>query len=123
MPQGNPLGSARLRIGSTSFSQLLPICEMIRALFLLVSITCSFAAAQDFDVIIKNGAVYDGTGSEAPHVYLAIRGDRIARLGAYKNSKAKTIVDASGFSVATGFINMLSWSTEALIHDRRSHTT
>ena len=95
---------------------------MIRALFLLVSITCSFAAANDFDVIIKNGAVYDGTGSEARHVGLAIRGDRIAGLGDYKNGKAKTIVDASGLAVAPGFINMLSWSTESLIQDGRSQS-
>jgi N-acyl-D-amino-acid deacylase len=95
---------------------------MIRALFLLVSITCSFAAAQDFDVIIRNGAVYDGTGSEPRHVDLAIRGDRIAGLGDYKNGKAKTIVDASGLAVAPGFINMLSWSTESLIQDGRSQS-
>ncbi|MDP9186059.1 MAG: D-aminoacylase [Verrucomicrobiota bacterium] len=95
---------------------------MIGALFLLVSITCSFAAAQDFDVIIRNGAVYDGTGSEPRHVDLAIRGDRIAGLGDYKNGKAKTIVDASGLAVAPGFINMLSWSTESLIQDGRSQS-
>jgi N-acyl-D-amino-acid deacylase len=95
---------------------------MIRALFLLVSITCSFAAAQDFDVIIKNGAVYDGTGSEAQHVDLAIKGDHIAGLGDFKNAKAKIIVDARGLTVAPGFINMLSWSTESLIQDGRSQS-
>ncbi|PYL95838.1 MAG: aminoacylase [Verrucomicrobia bacterium] len=78
--------------------------------------------AADFDVIIKNGAVYDGSGGEAQHVDLAIRGDRIAGVGDYKNAKAKTVIDARGLAVAPGFINMLSWSTESLIQDGRSQS-
>src|SRR5438270_12724983 len=80
----------------------------------------SSAFAQDFDVIIRSGAVYDGTGSEAQHVDLAIKGDRIAGLGDFSKAQAKTIVNATGLAVAPGFINMLSWSTESLIQDGRS---
>ncbi|HET9857083.1 MAG TPA: hypothetical protein VFP99_04550, partial [Chthoniobacterales bacterium] len=80
------------------------------------------ASAQDYDVIIRNGAVYDGTGSEAQHVDLAIKGDRIAGVGDFKNAKAKTVIDAHGLAVAPGFINMLSWSTESLIQDGRSQS-
>src|SRR5205085_2537282 len=82
----------------------------------------SSAFAQDFDVIIKNGAVYDGAGTEAQHVDLAIKGDRITGLGDYSKASAKTIVNASGLAVAPGFINMLSWSTESLIQDGRSQS-
>jgi N-acyl-D-amino-acid deacylase len=89
---------------------------------LLASITASSAFAQDFDVIIRNGAVYDGSGAEAQHVDLAIKGDRIAGVGDFKNAKAKTVIDASGLAVAPGFINMLSWSTESLIQDGRSQS-
>ena len=78
--------------------------------------------AADFDVIIKNGAVYDGTGSDVQHVDLAIRGDRIAGLGDYSKAKAKMVIDATGLAVAPGFINMLSWSTESLIQDGRSQS-
>ncbi|PYL54830.1 MAG: aminoacylase [Verrucomicrobia bacterium] len=98
---------------------------MTRRLFLILFLTSTivFAArAQDFDVIIKNGAVYDGAGTEAQHVDLAIKGDRIAGVGDFKNAKAKTIVDAKGLAVAPGFINMLSWSTESLIQDGRSQS-
>src|SRR5438477_3263933 len=98
---------------------------MTRRLFLILFLTSTivFAArAQDFDVIIKNGAVYDGTGGEAQHVNLAIKGDRIAGVGDFKNAKAKTIVDAKELAVAPGFINMLSWSTESLIQDGRSQS-
>src|SRR5437867_1298716 len=74
----------------------------------------------DFDVIIKNGAVYDGTGAELKHVDLAIRGNRIAGIGDFASARAKTVIDANGLAVAPGFINMLSWSTVSLIKDGRS---
>jgi N-acyl-D-amino-acid deacylase len=78
--------------------------------------------ATAFDVIIKNGTVYDGTGAEPKHVDVAIRGDRIAEIGDFKAVKAKTIIDATGLAVAPGFINMLSWSTVSLIQDGRSQS-
>src|SRR4030095_2131479 len=74
------------------------------------------------DVIIKSGTVYDGTGAEPQRVDVAIRGDRIAGVGDFKNAKAKTVVDAKGLAVAPGFINILSWSTESLIQDGRSQS-
>ena len=98
---------------------------MKRAIFcfsLLLAVTSVSIIAADFDVIIKNSAVYNGTGSEAQHVDLAIRGDRIAGVGDYKNATAKTVIDARGLAVAPGFINMLSWSTESLIQDGRSQS-
>src|SRR6266550_3399140 len=76
----------------------------------------------DFDVIIKNGAIYDGTGAEPKHADVAIRGDRIAGVGDFKTAKAKTIIDANGLAVAPGFINMLSWSVASLIQDGRSQS-
>src|SRR5256885_396154 len=82
----------------------------------------SSAFAQDFDVIIRNGAVYDGSGGEAQHVDLAIKGDRIAGLGDFSKASAKTIINAKDLAVAPGFINMLSWSTESLIQDGRSQS-
>src|SRR5438552_898553 len=98
---------------------------MKRAIFcfsLLLAATSVSIIAADFDVIIKNGAVYNGTGSETQYVDLAIRGDRIAGVGDYKNAKAETVIDARGLAVAPGFINMLSWSTESLIQDGRSQS-
>jgi N-acyl-D-amino-acid deacylase len=76
----------------------------------------------DFDVIIKGGTVYDGTGADPQQVDLAIRGDRIAGVGNFKTANAKTIIDATGLAVAPGFINMLSWSNESLIQDGRSES-
>src|SRR5438132_9497405 len=79
-------------------------------------------SAADFDVIIKGGTVYDGTGAEPKRVDIAIRGDRIVGIGDFKTAKANTVIDANGLPVAPGFINMLSWSTQSLIQDGRSQS-
>src|SRR4029434_1972359 len=90
--------------------------------FLVVLLPVFAQKPPDFDVIIKSGTVYDGTGAEPQRVDVAIRGDRIAGVGDFKNAKAKTIIDATRFAVAPGFINMLSWSNESLIQDGRSQS-
>ena len=77
---------------------------------------------EDFDVIIKDGTVYDGTGAEPKQADVAIRGDRIVAIGDFKAAKAKTMINAKGLAVAPGFINMLSWSTVSLIQDGRSQS-
>jgi N-acyl-D-aspartate/D-glutamate deacylase len=76
----------------------------------------------NFDVIIRNGTVYDGTGAEPRKADIAIRADRIAGIGDFKSAKANTVIEAKGLVVAPGFINMLSWSTESLIQDGRSQS-
>jgi N-acyl-D-amino-acid deacylase len=76
----------------------------------------------EFDVIIKGGTVYDGTGAEPKHADVAIRGDRIVGIGDFAAAHAKTVIDANALAVAPGFINMLSWSNESLIQDGRSQS-
>ena len=78
--------------------------------------------AQVFDVLIKGGTVYDGSGAEGHVADVAIRGDRIAGVGNFENSQAKQLLDAHGLAVAPGFINMLSWSVESLLIDGRSQS-
>src|SRR4051794_27346378 len=78
--------------------------------------------AEKFDVVIKGGTVYDGTGEKPRVIDVAIRGDRIATFGNFSADQAKTVIDAKGLAVAPGFINMLSWSTESLIEDGRSQS-
>ena len=94
--------------------------------YLIFTLIGSFAqiasAGPPFDVIIKGGTVYDGTGAEGRVTDIAIRGDRIAGIGDLANATAKTTIDARGLAVAPGFINMLSWSTESLIQDGRSQS-
>src|SRR2546429_7245898 len=79
-------------------------------------------SATDFDVIIKGGTVYDGTGAEPKHVDVGVRGDRIVGVGDFKTAKAKTVINANGLAVAPGFSSMLSWSTQSLMQDGRSQS-
>ena len=80
------------------------------------------AADAPFDVIIKGGTVYDGTGGEGHVADVAIRGDRIVGVGDFASAVTKKTIDARGLAVAPGFINMLSWSNESLIQDGRSQS-
>src|SRR5256714_9829951 len=82
----------------------------------------SAPAEEKFDVVIKGGTVYDGTGEKPRVIDVAIRGDRIAGLGNFSANQAKSVIIAKGLAVAPVFINMLSWSTESLIEDGRSQS-
>jgi len=73
-----------------------------------------------YDVLVRGGTLYDGTGSPGRRADLGMRGDTIAAVGDLSSASARTVVDARGLAVAPGFINMLSWSTESLIVDGRS---
>lgn len=70
-----------------------------------------------YDVLIRNGTVYDGTGKAGLVSDVAIRDGRIARIGRKLPGTASRVIDAHGEAVAPGFINMLSWSGESLLHD------
>ncbi|MBA2586941.1 MAG: D-aminoacylase [Chthoniobacterales bacterium] len=79
-------------------------------------------ARAPFDVIIRGGIVYDGTGADGRAADVAIRADRIVGLGDFAKAQAINTIDARGLAVAPGFINMLSWSNESLIEDGRSQS-
>lgn len=78
-------------------------------------------AAPRYDLIVRGGEIYDGSGGAAITGDVAIKGQRIACVGSCPGSAAK-VVDAKGKAVAPGFINMLSWSTESLIQDGRGQS-
>ncbi len=75
---------------------------------------------QEYDVVIRGGAIYDGSGG-APFIGdVAITGDTIAYVGPPTDARGREEIDAGGLAVAPGFINMLSWAVESLIADGRS---
>jgi N-acyl-D-amino-acid deacylase len=78
------------------------------------------AAGHRFDVIIRNGTVYDGSGEPGVPADVGVLDDRIAAVGDLSQATATSLVDARGLAVAPGFINMLSWSTESLLIDGRA---
>ncbi|MBN1148842.1 MAG: D-aminoacylase [Anaerolineales bacterium] len=71
----------------------------------------------EYDVIIRNGMLYDGSGALPVHGDLSIQGQRIAALGDCDGARGRLEIDANGLAVAPGFINMLSWACESLIED------
>jgi N-acyl-D-amino-acid deacylase len=74
-----------------------------------------------FDVIIRNGTIYDGSGRLPIIADLAIQGDQIAMIGKVEGNSRQEI-DAADLAVAPGFINMMCWANESLIHDGRSQS-
>jgi N-acyl-D-amino-acid deacylase len=79
-------------------------------------------AAEEFDVLIRGGTVYDGSGKAPRRADVGLKGDRVAAVGDLAGARAKLVVDAKGLAVAPGFINMLSWSTESLLADGRGQS-
>jgi N-acyl-D-amino-acid deacylase len=95
----------------------------MRTLTIAAALLCaSCAAAPHYDVVIRHGTVYDGTGSPGVVEDLAIEGDRIAARGALGGTRGRQEVDASGLAVAPGFIDMLNHSETSLIADGRSQS-
>ena len=88
---------------------------------LVVILACTrLQAAAVYDLIIRSGTIYDGSGSRPSFGDVAIQGDKIAAMGNLTNAAARKELDARGLAVAPGFINMLSWANESLLQDGRS---
>ena len=87
---------------------------------MLVS-TSAAAQAPSYDLIIRGGTIYDGSGKPPVVGDVAIKDDRIVAVGKVAG-KAEREVAAGGMAVAPGFINMLSWATESLIADPKSQS-
>ncbi|MGH7568163.1 MAG: N-acyl-D-amino-acid deacylase family protein [Gemmatimonadales bacterium] len=75
-----------------------------------------------YDVVIRGGTIYDGSGGPSVTGDVALKGDTVALVGAVGEARGRTEIDARGLAVTPGFINMLSWAVEDLIHDGRSQS-
>ena len=88
------------------------------SLGLSLMFSCS-TTTKNYDVLIKNGTITDGSGNPAYLGSVGINADTIAAVGKL-NATGTLEIDATGLIVAPGFINVLSWATESLIEDGRS---
>jgi len=99
--------------------------RLVSALCALLFLTCALSAQPEssaFDILIKNGTIYDGTGAAPIKADIGIKADRIVAIGNLSGAQATTVIDARGLAVAPGFINMLSHSEGSLVADGRSQS-
>jgi len=93
---------------------------------LALATACGLLAAcvapQSYDVILRDGTIYDGGGGEPYVGDVAISDDVIVAVGDIGRATAATEIDASGLAVAPGFINMMCWANESLIEDGLSQS-
>ena len=75
---------------------------------------------EEYDVVLRDGMIYDGSGGDPFRGDVAIRGERIVAIGDVGNDRAKKELWVTGLAVAPGFINMLSWADRSLLLDGRS---
>lgn len=85
---------------------------------LLLLSACS--SSPQHDVVIRNGIVYDGSGTAPYRGDLAISGDKITSIEPVIEGRGQLEINANGLAVSPGFINMLSWATESLLEDGQS---
>ena len=93
---------------------------MIKRINLILITLCLTIGCEKYDVVIRNGMIYDGYGFEPYVGDVALKGDKVALIKEKISAKGKTEIDATGLAVSPGFINMLSWATISLIRDGRS---
>jgi N-acyl-D-amino-acid deacylase len=83
-------------------------------------LSCSTQPKQQFELLIKNGMIYDGSGTKPYLADLGINLDTIASIGNLSNAIGKEEIEAKGMAISPGFINMLSWADGSLLKDGRS---
>jgi dihydroorotase/N-acyl-D-amino-acid deacylase len=83
-------------------------------LIFLALLTIS-VSAQQFDIVIRNGHIVDGTGSPWYSGDIAIANGRIAQIGRFTDASARHVIDAHGMVVAPGFIDMLGQSEVSIL--------
>jgi N-acyl-D-aspartate/D-glutamate deacylase len=88
-------------------------------LFSIVSTSAPASAAQ-YDLLIRNGLVIDGSGRPAYRADIAIKGDRIVQIGKLKSAGGVREIDATGLVAAPGFIDMLGQSETYMLVDPRA---
>ena len=92
----------------------------------LAAAACGWLAAcaepPSYDVILRGGTIYDGSGEKPFTGDVAINGDQIAAIGDIGKASAALDINVEGLAVAPGFVNMMSWANESLIEDGRSQS-
>lgn len=110
----------KLSFPTILFAMLLSAFSPLRSLSASSDRATTTPPAADYDVLIMNGRIIDGSGRPGYLADLGIKGDRIVRIGKLRGAKATRVIDARGLVVAPGFIDMLGQSETYLLIDPRA---
>ena len=94
----------------------------MRVAILFVLLLAGCQQSPSYDLVIRHGTIYDGSGQPPRVADIAVTGDTIAAIAELDGSAGRQEIDARGLAVAPGFVNMLSWANESLIVDGRSQS-
>jgi N-acyl-D-amino-acid deacylase len=106
----------------TANRRVMSVYSVIAVLSIAFLVVTACSPSPQYDLVIRNGTIYDGSGSAGFVGDVAINGDAIAAIGDLGKATGKTEIDAIGLAVAPGFINMMCWANESLIEDGRSQS-
>ena len=90
------------------------------AVLLALALTAAAPLRPDYDLVIRGGTIYDGSGGAPFTADVAVKGDRIAAIAPHLAGRGAEEIDARGKAVAPGFVNMLAHPEESLIVDGRA---
>lgn len=91
-------------------------------ILLLMIIAITSCKKQEYDVVIRGGTVYDGSGTPGVLTDVGINADTIAFIGDLSKAVGNKEIDAKGLAVAPGFINMMSHAEISLLLDGNSQS-
>src|SRR5947208_845375 len=107
-----------LAIPHYSPSRIFGVLRLCLCLFLVPVAPCQ--QAPNYDLLIRNGRIIDGSGNPWYSGDIAIQGERIVAIGRLQGANARRVIDATGLVVSPGFIDMLGQSETSLLIDNRS---
>ena len=88
-------------------------------LLVILSLAC---ATKQYDIVIRNGVIIDGTGDKRFTADLAIKDGLIEAVGTGLDTSSAEVVDATGLVISPGFIDMLSWACGPIVYDGEAHS-
>ncbi len=88
------------------WSRMVSVCGVCLTTVLL-AFACS--APLRYDLILRNGTIYDGSGAKPIVGDLAIQNDEIVAIGDLSSAAGTSEIDVQGLAVAPGFVNMMCW--------------
>ena len=71
----------------------------------------------EYDLLIMDGTIVDGTGEIPYEGDIAVNGNEIVKIGALEGARAKRVIDATGLAVSPGFIDLHSHADNNIMNN------